>query len=65
MKTRERIFTALAVSLLIAGAPALAQETPASTTQNTAQEDVIGPPQLSGFSLNGTVTRSAPAPVEV
>ena len=62
MKARLRIFVVAAAALLAAGTPALAQE----TTAPPAQNDVIGPPQLQDFSLNGTVTRpsSSPAPVQ-
>ena len=50
---------AIAAGLALAGAPALAQEAPAPAT-NTPTE-TIGPRELEGFSLNGTVTRPAPA----
>jgi hypothetical protein len=57
MTARLRIIVAASACLLGAGTPVLAQD----TTQNA----VIGPPQLSNFSLNGTVTRAAPAPAPV
>ena len=60
MKTRLRIIVAAFAGLLFAGAPALAQETGEPAPQNA----VIGPPQLQNFSLNGTVTREAPAPAQ-
>jgi hypothetical protein len=54
------MIVAASAALLAAGAPALAQETTAP-----AQNEVIGPPQLRDFTLNGTVTREAPAPAPV
>jgi len=60
MKARWRISVAISAALLGAGAPALAQEADAPP-----QNEVIGPPQLRDFSINGTVTREAPAPVDV
>jgi hypothetical protein len=57
MTARLRIIVAASACLLGAGTPALAQD--------AAQNAVIGPPQLSNFSLNGTVTRAAPAPTPV
>ncbi len=56
MKARLRIIVA-ACFLLTAGAPALAQEAGAPP-----QNEVVGPPQLRDFTLNGTVTRPAPPP---
>ncbi|MBA3512242.1 MAG: hypothetical protein H0T81_10135, partial [Sphingomonas sp.] len=50
---------AIAAGLALAGTPALAQNTTAPAT-NTPSE-TIGPRELEGFSLNGTVTRPAPA----
>ncbi len=49
---------AIAAGLLLAAAPSLAQDTTAPAT-NTPSE-TIGPRELEGFSLNGTVTRPAP-----
>jgi hypothetical protein len=50
---------------LLAGAlaamPAVAQDN-AVATNNSAPTEVIGPPQLRDFSLNGTVTRQATPP---
>lgn len=66
MKARWRVLVALPVVLMTAGAPALAQETQqAQDSATPAQNEVIGNPQLRDFSLNGTVTQRAPAPVEV
>ena len=45
---------AIAAGLLLAAAPSLAQDTTAPAT-NTPSE-TIGPRELEGFSLNGTVT---------
>jgi hypothetical protein len=50
---------AIAVAFGSLGVPALAQN--AVVPANTAQ-DVVGPPQLQDFSLNGTVTRQAETP---
>ena len=61
MKARLRIIVAASVGLLLTGGPALAQESEPAPAQNAT----IGPPQLRDFSLNGTVTREAPAPAEV
>lgn len=52
---------ALAIGL-IAAAPLAAQENSAST-QPPAEQD-IGPSELSGFNLQGTVTRPSPQPTE-
>lgn len=60
MKAQWRILVASSVVLMTAGAPALAQDSTAP-----AQNELIGNPQLRGFSLNGTVTREAPEPVQV
>jgi hypothetical protein len=61
MTARLRIIVAASACLLSAGAPALAQDS-AQQTSPPPQTEVVGPPQLSNFSLNGTVTRAAPAP---
>lgn len=63
MKLRSQLnWAALGVAgALACAAPALAQNSAATIAPATPagpREDVIGPPQLSGFSLNGTVTRS-------
>jgi hypothetical protein len=68
MKTRWRVIVAASAALLAAGTPALAQEQSASPdplAPAPAQSDAVGPPQLKDFTLNGTVTRAAPAPVQV
>lgn len=68
MKTRWRVIVAVSAALLAAGTPALAQEQSASPdplAPAPAQSDAVGPPQLKDFTLNGTVTRAAPAPVQV
>jgi hypothetical protein len=57
MKARSRIIVVVSAGLLMAGAPALAQQ----NTTAPAQNGVVGNPQLKDFSLNGTVTRAAPA----
>ena len=58
MRAGLRIGIAAAAAALVIGqAPAVAQEAPAN---NAA--DVVGPRDLENFSLNGTVTRSAPEP---
>lgn len=62
MKARA-IFAAL-VGLSIAASPALAQETPAPAPAQNTQTEVIGPPQLRDFSLNGTVTRRPTEPAQ-
>ena len=46
--------------LALAPSPALAQQ--AETSTNTPAADSIGPRELQGFSLEGTVTRSADPP---
>jgi hypothetical protein len=57
----------VASACLLAAMPALAQNTtqPVQQSSPPPQNEVVGPPQLSNFSLNGTVTREAqpPAPV--
>ena len=60
MKAHWRVLVAASVVLVMAGAPALAQDATAP-----AQNELIGNPQLRGFTLNGTVTREAPAPEQV
>ena len=50
---------AIAAGLALAGAPLLAQETSAPATNTPAE--TIGPRELQDFSINGTVTRPAPA----
>jgi hypothetical protein len=60
MKALRRILVAVTAVLAAAGAPAPAQE-----TTSPAQSDLIGSPQLRDFSINGTVTRAAPEPVQV
>ena len=64
MNSPLRIIVAVSVCLLAAGAPALAQEN--QVTAAPPQNEIVGPPQLRDFSLNGTVTRQAeqPAPVQ-
>jgi hypothetical protein len=61
MTARLRIIVA-ASACLLAAMPALAQEAAQQQPSAPPQGAVIGPPQLSNFSLNGTVTRAAPAP---
>ena len=51
----------MAVAGLLLGPPAHAQSTPETTT-NTPAADAIGPRELQGFSLPGTVTRPADQP---
>jgi hypothetical protein len=66
MKARWRVLVAALAALAAAGSPASAQEEPAQApAQAPARNDSIGPPQLKDFSINGTVTREAPAPVRV
>ena len=64
MNSPLRIIVVVSVCLLAAGAPALAQEN--QVTAAPPQNEVVGPPQLRDFSLNGTVTRRAeePAPAQ-
>lgn len=50
------------IAAALACAPAAAQN--AAATTNTPVTDVIGPSELRDFSINGTVTRTAPQPVE-
>jgi hypothetical protein len=64
MTARLRIFVAASACLLAAGSPALGQDS-AQQTAAPSQNAIVGPPQLSNFSLNGTVTRAAPAPTPV
>jgi hypothetical protein len=61
MTARLRIIVA-ASACLLAATPALAQDAAQQQPSAPPQGAVIGPPQLSNFSLNGTVTRAAPAP---
>lgn len=56
-KLKARTIFAAFVGLSIAAPPALAQETPPPAPAQNTQTEVIGPPQLRDFSLNGTVTR--------
>jgi hypothetical protein len=65
MTARLRIIVAASACLLAAGAPALAQDAAQQQTNPPARSGLVGPPQLSNFSLNGTVTRAAPAPAPV
>ncbi len=60
MTARLRIIVAALASLLAAGMPAIAQDS-GQVASPPARNDLVGPPQLSDFSLNGTVTRQAPA----
>ena len=64
-KLKARAIFAALVGLSVAAGPALAQETaaPPPPAQNT-QTEVIGPPQLRDFSLNGTVTRRPTEPAQ-
>ena len=61
MKQFLRVSSAiLALALGLSAVPALAQD---STAPANASESVVGPSELSGFTLNGTVTRRPdPAP---
>ena len=63
MRTLWRILVVSSAVLMTAGAPAFAQETNPATPP--AQNDVVGPPQLQNFSLDGRVTREADSPVQV
>lgn len=64
MKAVLRLGMAIAAAGLWLGhAPALAQSTPAATT-NTPASDAIGPAQLQNFNLQGTVTRPTDTPPE-
>jgi hypothetical protein len=68
MKARLRIWVVASAGLLTAGAVAHAQDQQSAApaqTQQPAQGDLIGNPQLKDFSIKGTVTRAAPAPVAV
>jgi hypothetical protein len=61
MKARLRIIVAASLCLLAAGTPARAQQ--AENTTAPPPSEVVGPPQLKDFTLNGTVTRTpSPAP---
>jgi hypothetical protein len=69
MKARLAVIVA-ASFCIVAGPPALAQQTQNTTTTTSTptptptQNELVGPPQLRDFTLNGTVTRPAPAPTE-
>jgi hypothetical protein len=65
MTARLRIIVAASACLLAAGSPAVAQDAAQQQTTPPARNGLVGPPQLSNFSLNGTVTRAAPAPAPV
>jgi hypothetical protein len=56
MKARLRIIVAASLCLLAAGTPARAQQ--AENTTAPPPSEVVGPPQLKDFTLNGTVTRT-------
>lgn len=58
MKHRVRMSLAIAAFGLLAG-PAGAQD---NAAPQPSSNDVVGPPQLEDFSLNGTVTRRADPP---
>lgn len=60
MRAGSRFIAALAAALAFAAVPALAQDSSAPATN--APAETIGPSELQDFSLNGTVTRPAPAP---
>jgi hypothetical protein len=62
MKAGLRFGVLMVVAGMFLGAPALAQDSTQSTT-NTPATDAIGPRELQGFSLPGTVTRAAEQPV--
>lgn len=64
MTARLRIIVAASAWLLVAAPPALAQESAQQQPSAPVRNDLVGPPQLSNFSLNGTVTRAAPAPTQ-
>jgi len=59
MTARLRIILA-ASACLLAAMPALAQDVAQQQPPAPAKGAIVGPPQLSNFSLNGTVTRAAP-----
>jgi len=65
MTARLRIILAASACLLAAGGPAFAQDAAQQQPAPPARNDLVGPPQLRDFSLNGTVTRAAPAPAPV
>lgn len=52
----------LAGALALAPAMALAQQAPSNDSNTPATTDAIGPKDLQGFSLKGTVTRAADQP---
>lgn len=57
------LLRALMVSAALAAAPALAQNaSQSSASSGTSGGDLIGPPQLSNFSLRGKVTQPAAQP---
>ena len=68
MRQSLRVNTAiLALALGLSAAPAPAQNAtapaPANTTSSSSSsEEVVGPRELSNFSINGTVTRQAETP---
>lgn len=57
----ERLALGL-LALALAAGPVAAQETGATTNNSAAPAEIIGPPQLRDFNLNGTVTRQAAPP---
>ena len=62
MKAGKRLGTAFGVAaLMLAAAPARAQETPPPPADEPASNS-IGPRELQNFSINGTVTREAEPP---
>jgi len=58
---RDSSAAAALALVLAAAAPASAQSTSA---QSNSAEEIVGPPQLRDFTLNGTVTREAQPPPE-
>jgi len=60
MKARLANIVAVSLGLLLAGSPALAQQT--ENTATPTSNVLVGDPQLRNFSLEGNVTRPAPAP---
>ena len=67
MRALRRIIVVASACLFGVGGPLFAQVAPSNTTNSAApaQNGVVGNPQLQGFSLNGTATRTAPAPAPV
>src|SRR5579875_2103765 len=51
------LLRALVMAAALAAAPALAQSTPEPSEPSASSGDLIGPPQLSNFSLHGRVTQ--------